>query len=870
MPFSVLIFRTFVSAHPARARRGRDHRRRLARRACSSRVILPLLRPAIITVIVVDLRRRLQRLRQPAVLPAGHRQCDGPADAVQLPEPVQHALEPAVRGRAADHDPAADHVHLLPAPDRVGHDRRRGQGLTTRDHAHETPVVAAIRRPPSGRHSQPGALALAGGDPLRLSWHVSRRRPRARAARRTRSRLRRRAVVRTAPGRPASVATADQVAATAPGPRLTSREVQLPARPRSGPQAGWSDWSPRRCGSRPACSTPQRLGRADRSRCPTTRGSAASRPSPLLRRSSTLPAASVRGPAARDLARRSTRSPSTAARSRDDLLAPGWTAYRHRLLARHLRRDAPCCGRATNVIARDARGRLVSRPSRLASPAATVHATGREVALIAQLEIEPRGRHDGASSRRTRRGARPPARSGRADLYDGVLDRSPRTRSPGWDAPGFDAAGWAPARGPVRCRASSSRASRHRCGSSASDRPADDRGPRDGSVALDGGQNIAGWVRLTRPRARRRPVVTVRHAEVLEPDGSLHTCGRCASAKATDTYVLADDDETVLEPAFTFHGFRYAEVETTRGAPRRASSWRSAATRPARSTFECADARLNRLHENVVWSQRDNFVSVPTDCPQRDERLGWTGDAQAFAPTGSHALRLRGVLGELAARPRARAGPGAGRAERSSRTSCSAGRPGSVAPAGPTPPRSCRGRCTSRTAIRSGPATPVDSMRALGRLAVARRGPDGLLVPSPQFGDWLDPDAPADRPWEAKADSELLANAFFAHSARLAAAAAAAPWATEGSRVAVRARSPTRSPRLTWARWREHARHDPDRLRGRARPRASRRRANVRRVGEPSRALVARRRRPRHHRVPGHAARAARALRRRVISTRRT
>ncbi len=78
---------------------------------------------------------------------------------------------------------------------------------------------------------------------------------------------------------------------------------------------------------------------------------------------------------------------------------------------------------------------------------------------------------------------------------------------------------------------------------------------------LDGGQNIAGYVRLTRPRARAATVVTVRHAEVLEPDGSLHL--RALRAReATDTYVLADDAVTMLEPAFTFHGFRYAEVET--------------------------------------------------------------------------------------------------------------------------------------------------------------------------------------------------------------------------------------------------------------------------------------------------------------------
>jgi alpha-L-rhamnosidase len=123
----------------------------------------------------------------------------------------------------------------------------------------------------------------------------------------------------------------------------------------------------------------------------------------------------------------------------------------------------------------------------------------------------------------------------------------------------------------------------------------------------------------------------VRQAEVLEPDGALHTRS-LRSAKATDSYVLADDGEAVLEPSFTFHGFRYAEVVT--GAELVAAEVVAISSdTPARGMFECSDPALTRFHENVRWSQRDNFVSVPTDCPQRDERLGWTGDAQAFAPT---------------------------------------------------------------------------------------------------------------------------------------------------------------------------------------------------------------------------------------------
>src|SRR5262245_54087197 len=152
----------------------------------------------------------------------------------------------------------------------------------------------------------------------------------------------------------------------------------------------------------------------------------------------------------------------------------------------------------------------------------------------------------------------------------------------------------------------------------------------DGRVLLDGGQNIAGWVRL-RVRGSAGTEVTVRHAEVREPDGRLHLRA-LRSAKATDRYVLADDTEVTLEPRFTFHGFRYADVVTD-AQVLDAEYVAISSDIARRGWFECSDPRLVRLHDNALWSQRDNFVSVPTDCPQRDERLGWTGDAQAFAPT---------------------------------------------------------------------------------------------------------------------------------------------------------------------------------------------------------------------------------------------
>ena len=118
------------------------------------------------------------------------------------------------------------------------------------------------------------------------------------------------------------------------------------------------------------------------------------------------------------------------------------------------------------------------------------------------------------------------------------------------------------------------------------------------------------------------------------------------------------------EPRFTFHGFRYAEIEGWPGEFDPADFTAvvlAHATCPARDGSPRSHELLDRLHENVVWGMRGNFLSIPTDCPQRDERLGWTGDIQVFAPTASLPLRLRRVPRVVAARPRARAAPRARR-----------------------------------------------------------------------------------------------------------------------------------------------------------------------------------------------------------------
>lgn len=160
--------------------------------------------------------------------------------------------------------------------------------------------------------------------------------------------------------------------------------------------------------------------------------------------------------------------------------------------------------------------------------------------------------------------------------------------------------------------------------------------PLPGRIIHDFGQNFAGWVRL-RVRGRAGTRITVRHGERLNPDGTLYT-ENLRRARATDVYLLKGGGEETWEPRFTFHGFQYAEVSIEGRQPDRLELTGCvvhSATPPA-GDFTCSNPEVNRLWRNGLWSQRSNFLSVPTDCPQRDERLGWMGDAQIFLRTATY------------------------------------------------------------------------------------------------------------------------------------------------------------------------------------------------------------------------------------------
>lgn len=296
-----------------------------------------------------------------------------------------------------------------------------------------------------------------------------------------------------------------------------------------------------------------------------------------------------------------------------------------------------------------------------------------------------------------------------------------------------------------------------------------------GKTLVDFGQNLVGWVRVS-VRGESGAEVTLRHAEVLE-HGELGT-RPLRSALATDRFILSGGDD-VFEPTFTFHGFRYAEVTGWPGElkPEHLTAVAIGSDLERIGTFRTSDPMLNQFHENVVWGMRGNFVDVPTDCPQRDERLGWTGDIAAFAPTAAFLFDVDAFLSDwlidLDQEQRHHDGivgfviPDVLKyADRDTPTEF-----------GPV----------DSTAIWSDAAVwvPWTLYQAYGDQDVLKRqfgsmsthvrrvksllSPAGVWDGNFQFGDWLDPDAPPEDPANAKADKGVVATACAYHSARIVA-----------------------------------------------------------------------------------------------------
>jgi len=224
------------------------------------------------------------------------------------------------------------------------------------------------------------------------------------------------------------------------------------------------------------------------------------------------------------------------------------------------------------------------------------------------------------------------------EVYDAQLEIA------GWNEPGFNDEDWLPARvwekpmGQLTAQTGPTIQVTEEISAVGVTAP----GP--GVFIFDFGQNAAGRARLkvVGPKGAR---VQIRHGEILRPDGSLYT-DNLQGAKCTDLYILKGAGEEIWEPAFTYRGFRYAEVTGYPGVPPKDALVMRVmhAALPSIGTFTCSEDIVNRVQKNILWGMRSNFYSVPTDCPQRDERLGWTGDIQLFLPTACWNMQVAGFM----------------------------------------------------------------------------------------------------------------------------------------------------------------------------------------------------------------------------------
>lgn len=320
----------------------------------------------------------------------------------------------------------------------------------------------------------------------------------------------------------------------------------------------------------------------------------------------------------------------------NDALSPGWTDYHKRVhyfgydVTRQLKQGENTLG----AILGDGwyAGYLAFTGKR--------HYYGDKTRLLAQLQIEYRdGTKEVIGTDETWKATIGPILED--DLLMGsVYDARKELR--GWDTPKCPDAGWAPA------SADNSVEANLEAHPGAPIRRQDQIAavkltePQPGVYVFDLGQNMVGWVRL-KAKGKAGQKVVVRHAEMLNPDGTIYTANLRA-AKATDTYYLGDGPKRALEPYFTFHGFRYVEVAGLDYKPKLGDVAGVVVHSGLGRTgwFECSEPLVNKLALNSLWGQKGNFLDVPTDCPQRDERAGWTGDAQVFMKTACFNLDAPG------------------------------------------------------------------------------------------------------------------------------------------------------------------------------------------------------------------------------------
>lgn len=447
----------------------------------------------------------------------------------------------------------------------------------------------------------------------------------------------------------------------------------------------------------------------------------------------------------------------------DQVLKPGWTSYQHRLIhettdvTAHLREGRNALGAAIA-------GGWFTEHYGFQGNARPFY--GEQPAVAAQLVIEYADGRIQTVVTDAGWAATAESEFVSSGIYVGERVDA-RRRQSGWSEAGFDDSGWEP----VAIREVSV-VPEARTGPVA--RRIEELPVREvitspsGATILDFGQNLVGRLRITVSGEAGREVV-LRHAEVLE-DGELGT-RPLRFADATDSYVLAGDGVETWEPAFTFHGFRYAQIDGWPGEldPADVVAVVTHSDMERTGWFESSHPLLDRLHENVVWGMKGNFLYLPTDCPQRDERLGWTGDIQVFSPTASYLFESDGFLAswlrDLALEQQASGGVPFIVPDVLGSAANPAAAWGDAATVVPTV-------LFERFGDLGVVAAQFDSMRAWADQLLEVAGERHLWEGRFQFGDWLDPDAPSDRPAAAKTDADIVASAYLHLSVRLTSEAA--------------------------------------------------------------------------------------------------
>ena len=442
----------------------------------------------------------------------------------------------------------------------------------------------------------------------------------------------------------------------------------------------------------------------------------------------------------------------------DHHMAPGWTSYKHRLNYQSFDVTALIELEVANSIAVEVAegwfaGRLGWKGER--------YFYGKELATFAQLEIE--FENDPVIFSIVSDGSWQCAPSAivRSEIYDGELYDA-QQEAADWHTGHFDSSSWA----------SAIATDFPECALIASDAP-----PvrvteevkvvkiflsKSGKKILDFGQNLVGKLSVKELDMPKGHQVSFTHAEVMENDEL--GVRPLRHAKCTDTIICSGEKVQNWTPKFTFHGFRYVQV----------SGWDEITEDSVRALvlhtdmrrtgyFSCSEPLVNKLHENTVWSMRGNFLSIPTDCPQRDERLGWTGDIQVFCPSANFLYDTSGMLSDwlkdLAVEQQEWDGVPPFVV------------PNVLAKTWGNFPQAVWDDVTI--------LVPWELYQAFGDVEIlkrqfpsmkawidkgVRRGPDGLWDRNTwQLGDWLDPIAPPERPDVGRTDGTYVADTYLVH-----------------------------------------------------------------------------------------------------------